>query len=182
MVKAVGCVDNTMTTSYYGCMNTKRRWTDKHLEIAVSNNQTMAGTLRDLGLSVSPGNYRSINKHIKRLELDTTHWTGLGHLKGKEHLHKKSRSLKEILVKDSDYVGISRLKTRLLRAGLLKKVCIQCGMGDEWNGEKLVLQIEHRNGVYNDHRLSNLGLICPNCHSQTKTYRGRNKKGPSSNR
>jgi 5-methylcytosine-specific restriction endonuclease McrA len=36
------------------------------------------------------------------------------------------------------------------------------------------MQIDHINGIGNDHRLENLRMLCPNCHSQTATYGGRN--------
>lgn len=50
-------------------------------------------------------------------------------------------------------------------------------MGPSWNGQPLVLQLEHKNGINNDNRLENLAFICPNCHSQTPTYAGRNSVG-----
>ena len=54
--------------------------------------------------------------------------------------------------------------------------CTSCGLGPEWQGEKLVLQLDHTNGDHTDHRLDNLRWLCPNCHSQTPTYCGRNNK------
>ena len=73
--------------------------------------------------------------------------------------------------------GVSRynIKLRLLRNGLLPKACAHCGL-DEWRGKPLSLHIDHINGVKNDHRLENLRMLCPNCHSQTETYGGRNVK------
>jgi hypothetical protein len=73
--------------------------------------------------------------------------------------------------------GTSRqnVKMRLLRAGLLKDECAECGLR-EWRGKRLSLHIDHINGVSNDHRLENLRMLCPNCHSQTETYGGRNAR------
>lgn len=67
------------------------------------------------------------------------------------------------------------IKCRLLEAGLLTNVCNQCGLS-EWQGKKLAIQIDHINGVRTDNRLENLRMLCPNCHSQTETYGGRNTK------
>jgi hypothetical protein len=53
--------------------------------------------------------------------------------------------------------------------------CAICGISDEWNGKKLMLQMDHINGVNTDHRLENLRFVCPNCHSQTDTFS--NKRG-----
>ena len=73
--------------------------------------------------------------------------------------------------------GVSRynIKLRLLRNGLLPNTCAHCGLA-EWRGKPLSLHIDHINGVKNDHRLENLRMLCPNCHSQTETYGGRNMK------
>lgn len=69
------------------------------------------------------------------------------------------------------------VKLRLLRAGLLQNRCLQCGLS-EWLGKPLAIQIDHINGVPSDHRLENLRMLCPNCHSQTETYGRRNGKRP----
>jgi ribosomal protein S27AE len=65
------------------------------------------------------------------------------------------------------------VKVRLLRAGVLKNECARCGL-TEWEGARLSMHLDHINGVRNDHRLENLRMLCPNCHSQTPTYGGRN--------
>jgi hypothetical protein len=67
------------------------------------------------------------------------------------------------------------LKGRLLTAGLLEERCEGCG-ASEWLGRPLSLQLHHRNGDGKDNRLDNLTLLCPNCHSQTDTWGGRNKR------
>lgn len=67
------------------------------------------------------------------------------------------------------------VKIRLLRAGLLENRCSKCGLTD-WQGERLSMHLDHINGVKDDHRLENLRMLCPNCHSQTPTYAGRNVK------
>src|SRR5436309_2821566 len=84
----------------------------------------------------------------------------------------------EILVANSRYLGTSTLKARLLREGLLEPHCYTCGL-TEWLGKPLTLVLDHINGVRNDNRLANLRLLCPNCHSQTPTFAGRNAKHPS---
>lgn len=45
-----------------------------------------------------------------------------------------------------------------------------CGIGNEWNGKPLTLQLDHINGDHSDNRLENLRILCPNCHSQTSTW------------
>jgi len=67
------------------------------------------------------------------------------------------------------------LKRRLLAAGLLPRRCERCGI-DEWLGDPLSLQLHHVNGDGRDNRLENLQILCPNCHSQTGSWGGRNGK------
>lgn len=67
------------------------------------------------------------------------------------------------------------LKNRFLK--MVPYCCAICGQDGTWNGKKLVLQLDHKNGIHNDNRFENLQLICPNCHSQTETYAGRNSTG-----
>ncbi len=69
------------------------------------------------------------------------------------------------------------IKRRLLDAGILKNVCDECGIS-EWRGKRLAIQIDHVNGIRDDHRLENLRMLCPNCHSQTETFAARNRLRP----
>lgn len=84
-------------------------------------------------------------------------------------------SLEEILVENSNYNNRTSLKKRILDEKLLEYKCALCGNTGEWMGKELSLQLDHKNGKNNDHRLKNLRFLCPNCHSQTETYAGKNK-------
>lgn len=65
------------------------------------------------------------------------------------------------------------VKKRIISSQLKLYKCDQCGI-DEWFGSKITLELDHINGINNDHRLENLRFLCPNCHSLTDTWRGRN--------
>ena len=51
--------------------------------------------------------------------------------------------------------------------------CSCCSIS-EWNGKSIVLEIDHIDGNSENNRPENLRFICPNCHSQTDTYKARN--------
>ena len=70
----------------------------------------------------------------------------------------------------STYGDCFQLRQRLIGGALLPYACQECGIS-EWRGRPLVLQLDHRNGVGDDHRLENLRLLRPNCHSHRETYR-----------
>lgn len=55
-------------------------------------------------------------------------------------------------------------------------VCFECGIGTEWNGKSLILQLDHIDGNSDNSLKINLRLLCPNCHTQTETWCHRNTK------
>lgn len=67
------------------------------------------------------------------------------------------------------------LRKLIFKNNLFEYKCNHCGI-KEWNKKPITLEIEHKDGdTYNNHK-SNLELLCPNCHSQTKTFRKNRKK------
>lgn len=81
--------------------------------------------------------------------------------------------INEILVENSPYKNATSLKGRLIKEGLKEYRCERC-KNTKWEGAPIPLQIHHINGVHNDNRLENIQLLCPNCHSLTDTYAGKN--------
>ena len=137
----------------------------------VKNNSCIRDIVGELGYSRSSGSMGiCVKKRIEKLNLDTSHFYSN---KRKYHSHPKYQ-LEDILIENSSYENISRLKERLIKENVLEYRCEKCGNEGLWNGKKLVLQLEHKNGIHNDHRLENLCFLCPNCHSQTDTYSGKN--------
>ncbi len=68
----------------------------------------------------------------------------------------------------------NKLRIRLFDENIKSKECENCRIR-EWNGKPISFECDHVNGNSKDHRLENLKILCPNCHSQTDTYRGKNK-------
>ncbi len=67
------------------------------------------------------------------------------------------------------------IKRRLISAGLRTDRCEGCGL-QHWRGMRVSTALHHINGDRHDNRLANLQLLCPNCHSQTSTFSGRNRE------
>lgn len=162
-------------------MAIRRRWSpiwkvssEKFCEI-VKQSSTITEILERFGLNNRGGNYRTLKQRIEEEGVDISHIRlGLGHNKGRI-ITKTRIPLNEILVKGSNYSRQS-LKKRLIQEGFLEDKCSMCGLKPEWNGQPLSLVLDHINGVYNDNRLPNLRLLCPNCNSQTPTFAGKQLK------
>lgn len=73
-----------------------------------------------------------------------------------------------------EYKSRAGIRKRIIDDNLIEYKCQECGLKDSWNNKMLVLHLDHINGISNDHRLENLRWLCPNCHSQTDTYTGKN--------
>ena len=69
----------------------------------------------------------------------------------------------------------SVIRRQVIKHKLIEYKCSGCPIVDEYNGKPISLQLDHINGIRNDHRLVNLRWICPNCHSQTTTYAGKSR-------
>jgi len=127
---------------------------------AVEGAQSMAEVVRRLQLNKSSNTYSTLKKEIEYYNIKT-------------QFKKRSRgtspySLDQIFCKNSSY-DRTTLRNKIIREQILKYECSECGIIN-WNGEKLSFQLDHINGVFNDNRLENLRFLCPNCHSQTKTW------------
>ena len=86
----------------------------------------------------------------------------------------RARGLEALLVPGNTKNGRGGIKKRLIEGGIKRDHCEECGVS-HWRGQKLTLQLHHRNGDGTDNRLENLQLLCPNCHSLTETFSGRNR-------
>ena len=86
---------------------------------------------------------------------------------------RKENRQKQIIKSNYEELSFESLRFRILYEQ--KNKCNNCGL-DEWLGQKLVLELEHKDGNNKNNDRNNLEMICPNCHSLTKTWRGRNKR------
>ena len=112
---------------------------------------------------------KKIKKRIEELKIDTSHFK-----------YSEPKELEFYLVENSTHSSSSDLKKRLIKEGYMKDICDSCNIEPLWKyygkEQKLVLQLEHINGNHTDNRIENLIPLCPNCHSCTSTFGGRNRK------
>lgn len=141
----------------------------------LSNHCSIHSALKSIDVyATGSGAYKTFNSRCGSLGIDPKIF--LNRKKGYSIGKSPRLPLSEILVENSPYKGTSSLKKRLIKDGVLTYQCNECGISN-WNGKAISLHLDHRNGINNDNRKENLRLLCPNCHSQTETYGGRNCKG-----
>lgn len=112
----------------------------------------------------------SVNRHYTELPRGTPK-------KSPEQIAKQIQTFRERYEKELLAENFSNLKFGRLRRRLLLEqngACNRCGL-TEWLSEPIVLELEHKDGNNQNNTRENLEAICPNCHSLTKTWRGRNK-------
>ena len=149
--------------------------TDEEFRLAVADSLSVRQVLGRIGLVPAGGNYKTVHTRIQLLGLDTSHFTGAGWNTGARYkVFGRKAALEEILVENSPYAFTHGLRGRLLKEGWKQPKCERCGLA-EWCGQPIPLELHHANGINNDHRISNLRLLCPNCHALTDNYRGKNQ-------
>lgn len=121
-----------------------------------------------LGLKGLSGSQSHLKKKADMFGLDYTHFPGRSWNKGRVFGPKKP--IKFYLTRKSTAKSHS-LKIRLIKEGIKEHECEECGI-TEWNAVPAPLELDHINSVHTDNRLSNLQILCPNCHSlKTKNTR-----------
>ena len=147
----------------------KYSYTESELAIAVKSSTSFRQVLRKLNLKEAGGNYATIKKRINEVGLDTSHFSGRGWNKNKS-LPKKPI---EKYLNNECAITSHKLRLRLLKEGYFEHKCYECGL-KLWNNQPIPLELEHIDGNHANNDLSNLTVLCPNCHAQTPTYRGKN--------
>ena len=85
------------------------------------------------------------------------------------------KNIKKRILNLEEYATRASIRKIIIKENLIEYKCSECGI-QTWNNKPLSLHLDHINGMSNDNILENLRFLCPNCHSQTETYTGRNKK------
>jgi HNH endonuclease len=151
----------------------RHKWTEEQFREAVASSDSIAQVIRKLNLAVSGGTYETVKRYIELWKLDAAHFTGQAWLGTRLVSVKPNQryTLEMIFCEGSTY-DRSGLLSAILRWKLRERKCEWCGL-TEWLEQQIAIEVDHINGVSDDHRLENLRLLCPNCHALTSTWRGR---------
>jgi uncharacterized protein with GYD domain len=173
-IKATRRMANKIGISVKYCIG---RFSEENMVNAIGDSKNIKETLIKMGLRAAGGNYKVFHDKIKEYEIDTSHFESSEEFYKrvlKKYINGVKIPLSEILIENSTYCRTS-LKKRLYDDGFKQRICEMpgCGQGEVWLGNKISLILDHINGVYNDNRLENLRIVCPNCNAALPTHCGK---------
>jgi len=153
---------------------THRKYSDTQFRDAVQKARNIREALGLLELKPAGGNYKTFKHYCTQLSVDTSHFVDgvRDGTRGRKFPDRHISSTHHLV--EGSTIQSFRLKKYLFREQLLAKHCSNCNL-EEWLGKPIPLELDHINGISNDNRIENLRVLCPNCHSLTPTYRGKNK-------
>ena len=163
-----------------------KKYTKEWLEQLCKESYSYAEVLRKAGRKQGGGTQETLKKWIQFYQIDISHFKGQSWSKGltleiDNRIKTTERyDIKDIFVENSIY-SRAVAKSYIIRHNLLPYKCAICGNDGHWLNNILKLQLDHINGINNDHRIENLRFLCPNCHSQTITFAGKNNKAEITN-
>lgn len=160
-------------------------FTPDELQKLLDTSDSYSDLLRKIGLNPKGGNPETLKKIIKEYKLDETKLNiNRSNLRSQKAIttHIKTKvPMEDIFSNKYIYYSSSNLLKRLVNEGYKKYECEECGIS-EWLGKPLSLQLEHIDGNHLNNSFENLKILCPNCHSQTNTFAGRNVNHSNSKR
>lgn len=150
------------------------KYTDVDIINAVKTSFSISEILDRVHLPKHGSNFKLMRYHIIRLNIDISHL----HPNNGRIIRsgRKLRSKDTIFIEHSD-IGRGNLKGYVIKFAVLGNYeCHVCKNDGKWLLQPLDLTIDHINGVPTDNRIENLRWLCPNCHSQTHNFGGKNTK------
>ena len=132
---------------------------------------TWTEILKSFGLKHWGNVVKTLRKRVEEDNVDVSHFKGQSWSKGTKRKFTITTPVEEYLTNESLLNNI-QVKKYIIHHELIENKCNWCNL-HEWNDQPLVLELDHIDGDNTNNLLGNLRLLCPNCHSQTNTWRGR---------
>ena len=149
------------------------KYTKELLEPVIRNSINWAQVCRGIGKKPATGSQTHVKKRAVDFGIDFSHFTGNTFNKGRVFGPKNPI---EVYLKNELPIGSHALKLKLFREGIKQEKCERCGLS-EWQGEKIVLELDHVNENHFDNSLNNLKVLCSLCHAlKTRNARMAKKK------
>lgn len=130
----------------------------------ISQNQSKAFICRQLKCKPE-----TLNSYLKKMNIE---YDGNQAGKGLSKDNGRYMSLMEYL-ENSEDIQTNKIRVKLLKEGYKEYRCEKCGLS-EWLGQPIALEVHHKDGDRTNNTIENFQLLCPNCHAQTDSYRGKN--------
>lgn len=150
-------------------MKLKSKYEKENFEKIIHKSINLTDVFKNLNMGTTCGNRKTIKKYIQMYDIDISHF----HIPKKGNNKNKKDLYNDILIEDSSYNNTTSIKNKLYKLGLKIRECELCGQNEEWRGKKMSLILDHINGIYNDNRLNNLRIVCPNCNATLDTHCGK---------
>lgn len=143
---------------------------------AVAESMSYSEVIRKLGLDVKTIYLNTLREIVVDNNISTEHFSRrlIGKNNGVASIYDSDDFLLEL--KENSNISPSTLKRGLKSQQIIPYECAECPVVGEYNNKPIALQIDHINGINNDNRIENLRWLCPNCHSQSETFAGRNAR------
>lgn len=153
-------------------------FTPSELQILLDTSDSYSDLLRKVGLNPKGGNPATLKKLIKEYNLDESQLDqNRLNLYSRNSIYASRATtlpLEDILNNNIEKpYSSAKLLRRLVKEGYKDYKCEICGL-NEWQNKPITLQLNHINGDHFDNQLDNLQILCPNCHSQTDNFAGKN--------
>ena len=154
-------------------------WTTPTEELSriVKQSHNIAQVLKHFGYKPTGGTHTLLKHRLETDGIDFSHMK-MGYYSnvGRHFNYKmtKQEALDTLFLQNSDRCS-NIIRKYVKYYSFLEYKCVICKNDGNWNGTTLSLQLDHKNGINNDHRLENLRWLCPNCHSQTATFGSKNR-------
>ena len=140
-----------------------REFSEEEIRQIVAESVSDSEVAEKLGYTrTGGGSKESIHKMYEFYNLDTSHFTGQAWNKGNFDYDR---------FQNGNAIRSAHMIDAIV--ALRGHKCENCGL-ETWLEKPITLEVHHKDGEHLNNELDNFQLLCPNCHSYTENWRGKN--------